>query len=133
MSPIKIYRTLSRATRRILYIQLALCIMPLLIFLLDGTVGWSVWCVTLFPITIGLIGLVLHYGWPWNWWMAWEANIITADTDKFDYLSGLHRDYEKEIAAWVKQMSKGRYRRINPFRYQFKRKQDAMAFKLAWG
>lgn len=98
----------------------------------------SWWALTqvLPPLAAVCVMMGMRYGSPLNWWSPYFGTMMTVN---FDKLSDRERAGEypeaiqNEIAQWVANCSKGRYIKINPYRYQFLRKGDAMMFKLAWG
>lgn len=88
-----------------------------------------------FPFILFFVSLFLKQRNPMKWWSIFTGTIITVDTKKL-----LEREMANgadfvtaEIQQWVQTCSKSGYVKINPYRYKFRRKRDAVMFKLVWG
>lgn len=80
--------------------------------------------------------MYLNCGSPLNWWSPYFGHDITANKRKIgerEQSGESSHSIQNEIEAWVKNCAKGRWVKINPYRYRFFRKGDAAFFKLAWG
>lgn len=72
------------------------------------------------------------YGNPLNWWVVFTGIEMKINTEQYINRGENMEELKVEIESWVKQMSKGRYYKVNPYKYLFLRKRDAAAFKLVW-
>ena len=89
------------------------------------------------PVSVGVvIAMTMKCGNPLNWWSPFFGHDMDVNTVKIaerEQAGENPNEILKEIDAWVKNCTKGRYVQVNGFRYRFLRKGDAAFFKLAWG
>lgn len=80
--------------------------------------------------------MYLKYGSPLNWWSPYFGHDVMANKRKIgerEQSGESSHAIQGEIETWVANCAKGRWVKINPYRYRFLRKGDAAFFKLAWG
>lgn len=92
-----------------------------------------------YPVGIAMAGfaLVFFFNSGYNvrhWWKSVWGTEIMFDFDAKRHLSHADRlKFLEEAEAWVKsEIPKGDAIKINPWRYHFRRKSQAMMFKLTW-
>jgi hypothetical protein len=85
-------------------------------------------------VTVGL--LVQLTGMPYNWWQVFCGHIVEARSDVFEYhITMPYVVFDQEVTNWFREVipNDRSYQILTNGRVQFRRKSDAILFKLAWG
>ena len=89
--------------------------------------------------SVAIVATILYFfimktilGHPRNWWVPFGGVTMTIDVDQYIKDGKDPEALAPEIEDWVKNMVKGRYYKVNPYRYIFLHRRDAAMFKLAW-
>lgn len=108
----------------------------LLGFILKGT--WTIPGLFILSLPALLVfgGLFSYEANPLKWWSMFYGVDMRVKMERValrEQSGESSDDLQAEILAWVQNCAKRGYIRHNPYFYRFRRKSDAMMFKLAWG
>ena len=111
-------------------------ITSLLTNLMAGMVWWQSLGRAAAPSILYPICMAYFFGWPTNWWKAYFGQTVRVNITRIikrEQAGENSDEIQEEILQWVKGSTKGRWEKITPFAYKFRKRQDAVFFKLAWG